>query len=62
MKESPVIHILFYDDIIMDEEDLIIPHKDLHNRDFVLRPMKQIAPWHRHPVLNKTIEQMEAEL
>lgn len=54
--------ILFYDDIIMDEEDLIIPHKDLHNRDFVLRPMKQIAPWHRHPVLNKTIEQMEAEL
>ena len=54
--------ILFYDDLVLDEEELTIPHKDMQNRDFVLLPMKQIAPWLRHPVLHKTIEQMEAEL
>ncbi len=54
--------ILFYDDLVMDEEFLTIPHKDMQNRDFVLRPMKQLAPWLRHPVLNKTIEKMEEEL
>ena len=31
--------------------DLHIPHIDLHNRDFVLVPMNQIAPYLRHPVL-----------
>jgi len=56
------IDILFYDDLILDEENLVIPHKDLQNRDFVLRPMMQIASWLRHPVLHKTIEQLEAEL
>lgn len=54
--------ILFYDDLVLEEELLTIPHKDMQNRDFVLRPMKQIAPWLRHPVLNKTIEEMEEEL
>lgn len=54
--------ILFYDDLVLDEERLTIPHKDMQNRDFVLRPMKQLAPWLRHPVLNKTIEKMEEEL
>ena len=35
-----------------------IPHIDLHNRDFVLVPMNQIAPYLRHPVLNQTISQL----
>ena len=38
--------------------DLHIPHIDLHNRDFVLVPMSQIAPYLRHPVLNQTISQL----
>ena len=54
--------ILFYDDLVLEDEVLTIPHRDMQNRDFVLRPMKQIAPWVRHPVLNKTIEEMEKEL
>lgn len=36
--------ILLYDDLEMDEEDLTIPHPDMLNRDFVLDPLRQIAP------------------
>ena len=50
--------ILFYDQEIIDIPDLHIPHIDLHNRDFVLVPMSQIAPYLRHPVLNQTISQL----
>ena len=50
--------ILFYDQEIIDMPDLHIPHIDLHNRDFVLVPINQIAPYLRHPVLNQTISQL----
>ena len=50
--------ILFYDQEIIDTPDLHIPHIDLQNRDFVLVPMSQIAPYLRHPVLNQTISQL----
>lgn len=36
--------ILFYDDLEMDDEDLVIPHPDMKNRDFVLKPLGEIAP------------------
>lgn len=54
--------ILFYDDAVIDTEELHIPHIDMANRDFVLIPMAQIAPWKRHPYLNKTIEQLLKDL
>lgn len=54
--------ILLYDDQVIDTEELHIPHIDMQNRDFVLVPMAQIAPWVRHPVLNKTMEQLKGEL
>ena len=54
--------ILFYDNLVLDTEELHIPHIDMQNRDFVLKPMAQIAPYMRHPVLNKTIKQLEGEL
>ncbi|MDD3278407.1 MAG: 2-amino-4-hydroxy-6-hydroxymethyldihydropteridine diphosphokinase [Lachnospiraceae bacterium] len=50
--------ILFYDQCILDTEELQIPHVELALRDFVLRPMNQIAPYLRHPVLNRTIRQL----
>ena len=50
--------ILFYDQEIIDTADLHIPHPDMQNRDFVLAPMNQIAPYLRHPVLNQTISQL----
>ena len=54
--------ILFYDNEIIDTPDLHIPHIDMENRDFVLKPMDEIAPYYRHPVLNKTIHQLLDEL
>lgn len=50
--------ILFYDKLVYEDKDLILPHVDLQNRDFVLRPMVQLAPWYRHPLLHKTMEEL----
>ena len=50
--------ILFYDKLIYESDDLIIPHVDLENRRFVLEPLFEIAPGYRHPVFHKTVEQM----
>lgn len=54
--------IIFYDDIVMSEDGLRIPHADMHNRDFVLEPLCQIAPYKLHPVLNKTVLELLADL
>lgn len=54
--------ILFYDDLIINEKDLIIPHPDLHNREFVLKPLNEIEPEFIHPVLKKKIKQIYSEL
>ena len=54
--------IIFYDDMIIDDETLIIPHPDMINRDFVLTPLNQIAPNHMHPVFMKSIAELYANL
>ena len=47
--------ILLYEGVVMEEEKLTIPHRDMKNRDFVLKPLAQIAPYERHPVLGKCV-------
>lgn len=54
--------ILLYDDLVMDTKDLTIPHIEMHLRDFVLKPLSEIAPWLRHPVYGKTVTQMLSDL
>lgn len=54
--------ILFYDDEVLETDDLIIPHIELHKRDFVLQPLKEIAPNKRHPILRKTVAELEESL
>ena len=54
--------ILFYDDCIIDTPALTVPHIDMQNRGFVLIPMAQIAPYHRHPVLGCTVGQLLSRL
>jgi len=46
--------ILLFDDLIMNEPDLTIPHPLLHERAFMLEPLCEIAPEAVHPVLKKT--------
>lgn len=50
--------ILFYDNEIIDTDVLSVPHVDMENREFVLVPLAQIAPYKRHPANGKTVKQM----
>ena len=50
--------ILLYDDRIIDSADLKIPHPHLHERDFVLLPLLEIAPEKIHPVLERKISEL----
>jgi 2-amino-4-hydroxy-6-hydroxymethyldihydropteridine diphosphokinase len=50
--------ILFYGEEVIDEENLQVPHPRLHERRFVLIPLKEIAPDLNHPRLGKTISQI----
>ncbi len=54
--------IIFYDDCILEETDLIIPHADMQNRMFVLEPLAELCPGKVHPVFRKTVLQMKKEL
>lgn len=54
--------IIYYDDLVMASEDLIIPHVDMTNRTFVLEPLCEIAPYLRHPVSGLTTRQMLDEI
>lgn len=50
--------IIFYDDEVISEENLVIPHAEMHKRDFVLRPLAQIAPNKIHPLLQKRVMEL----
>jgi 2-amino-4-hydroxy-6-hydroxymethyldihydropteridine diphosphokinase len=56
------IDILFFNDAIIEEENLSVPHPYLHLREFVLAPLREIAPELVHPVLGKSIRQLSADL
>jgi len=45
--------LLYYNDLVLDEESLIIPHPRLQERSFVLKPLADIAPQFYHPVFKK---------
>ncbi|MBR2485709.1 MAG: 2-amino-4-hydroxy-6-hydroxymethyldihydropteridine diphosphokinase, partial [Clostridia bacterium] len=53
--------ILFYDDIVLDEPDLSIPHPDTHNRDFVLNPLRELNEYLMHPFLRKRVKDLKPE-
>jgi len=54
--------ILLYDDIIMKTSELEIPHPHMSERNFVLKPLAEIAPDKVHPVLKKSMKDLLSEI
>jgi 2-amino-4-hydroxy-6-hydroxymethyldihydropteridine diphosphokinase len=55
------IDILFYDNVIIQSNNLQIPHPKIPLRRFVLMPLSAINPDFVHPILVKTIKQLLEE-
>ena len=53
--------ILFYGIEIINENNLIVPHPRLHEREFVLEPLEDISPNFIHPVLRKSIKELVSD-
>lgn len=54
--------VLFYDDLIVETNDLKIPHPEIPGRRFILAPMDEIAGGYTHPALKKTMGELLARL
>ncbi|MDY6822205.1 MAG: 2-amino-4-hydroxy-6-hydroxymethyldihydropteridine diphosphokinase [Thermodesulfobacteriota bacterium] len=56
------VDIIFYEDMVVNETDLTIPHPRMHKRHFVLRPFCDIDPEVIHPVFKKNVRQLRDAL
>jgi len=54
--------LLLYDDLVLDDTDLRVPHPLMHEREFVLEPLAEIAPQAVHPALRATAAELLARL
>ena len=53
--------ILLYEKMVINTEELIIPHPRMHKRHFVLKGLEEVAADVVHPVLKKTVRELYGE-
>lgn len=56
------IDVIFYDDVVLSDERLTLPHPRLAEREFALVPLNEIMRQRRHPVTGQTVGEMLAAL
>ena len=56
------IDILDYESIILNDRELILPHPNITERLFVLKPWSDIAPMHKLPNMKKNIYQLMSDM
>jgi 2-amino-4-hydroxy-6-hydroxymethyldihydropteridine diphosphokinase len=56
------IDILLFGNSVVSDPKLVIPHPAMHERNFVLKPLAEIAPGAKHPVLKKSVKELIEEL
>ncbi len=56
------IDIIFLGDEVINESRLTLPHPQMHRREFVLRPLAEIAPCRVHPISGVSVEQLLKEI
>ncbi len=54
--------LLLYDDLIIDDPLLVVPHPGMHSRMFVLAPLAGLAPKLKHPTLHLTMTALKNNL
>lgn len=54
--------LLFYDNLILNQESITLPHPEIQKRKFVLVPLNEISKNLTHPILKKTIKSILQEL
>lgn len=55
------IDIIFFNDTVIRQPQLLVPHPEVQHRRFALVPLQEIAPRLVHPVLHKTISELLAD-
>ena len=54
--------IIFFDELVVDERSLVLPHPEMQHRRFVLAPLDEIAPDRAHPISGLTVRQLYRQL
>jgi len=54
------IDIIFYNNEVVSDGDVVVPHPRMHERNFVLHPLAEIVPEYIHPILKKSVQELKS--